>query len=145
MVTLGGDMAILRDVWMPSSQCYFTGPLWPSFEAVIFELKPGLIALVQQRQFGGLPTEGPYEHLLRVLEYSDTVKYHGVRQDVIKCMLFTFSLRDNACAWYQSLPSRSYSWNEISQAFLDKYFPLQKQSAIRDEIFSFVQREGESL
>ncbi|XBI93563.1 hypothetical protein VPH35_030379 [Triticum aestivum] len=59
--------------------------------------------------------------------------------------LFTFSLRDDARAWYRSLPSRSYSWNEISRAFLDKYFPPHKQSTIRDEIFNFVQREGESL
>ncbi|XBJ24325.1 hypothetical protein VPH35_002235 [Triticum aestivum] len=79
------------------------------------------------------------------MEYSDIVKYHGVPQDVIKCMLFTFSLRDDARAWYRSLPSRSFSSNEISRAFLDKYFPLHKQSTIQDEIFSFVQREGESL
>ncbi|XP_037405533.1 uncharacterized protein LOC119268123 [Triticum dicoccoides] len=138
-------MAMLRDVWIPSNQCYFTGLLWPSFEAENFELKPGIIALVQQHQFGALPTEDPYEHLLRVMEYSDTVKYHGVPQDIIKCMLFTFYLRYDARAWYRSLPSRSYSWNEISQGFLDKYFPLQKQSAIRDEIFNFVQREGDSL
>ncbi|XBJ09717.1 hypothetical protein VPH35_014736 [Triticum aestivum] len=57
-------------------------------------------------------------------------------------MLFTFSLRDDARAWYRSLPSRSFSWNKISRAFLDKYFPLHKQSTIRDEIFSFVQREA---
>uniref|UniRef100_A0A3B6JHQ4 Retrotransposon gag domain-containing protein n=1 Tax=Triticum aestivum TaxID=4565 RepID=A0A3B6JHQ4_WHEAT len=76
------------------------------------------------------------------MEYSDTVKYHGVPQDAIKCMLFTFSLRDDARAWYRSLPSRSFGWNEISRAFLDKYFPLHKQSAIRDEIFNFVQREA---
>ena len=83
---------MLRDVWMPSSQCYFTGPLWPSFEAENFEPKPGLIALVQQQQFGGLLTEDPYEHLYRVMEYSGTVRYHGVPQDAIKCMMFSFSL-----------------------------------------------------
>ncbi|XP_044436266.1 uncharacterized protein [Triticum aestivum] len=79
------------------------------------------------------------------MEYLDTVKYHGVPQDAIMCRLFTLSLRDDARAWYRSLPSRSYSWNEISRAFLDKYSPLHKQSAIQDEIFNFVQREGESL
>ncbi|KAM3364370.1 hypothetical protein ACQJBY_014613 [Aegilops geniculata] len=138
-------MSMLRDLWMPSSQCYLAGPIWPSIEAENFELKPGLIALVQQQQFGGLSTEDPYEHSHRVMEYSDTVKYHGVPQDAIMCRLFTFSLRDEARAWYRSLPSRSYSWNEISRAFLDKYFPLHKHSAIRDEIFNFVQRLGESL
>jgi len=119
-------MALLRDLWMPSSQCYITGPVWPTIEVENFERKPCLIALVQQHQFGGLPNEDPYEHLLRVMEYSDTVKYQGVPQEAIKCMLFTFSLRDGARAWYRSLPSRSFSWNEISQAFLDKYFPLHK-------------------
>ena len=119
-------MALLRDLWMPSSQCYITGPVWPTIEAENFEMKPGLIALVQQQQFGGLPTEDPYEHLHRVMEYSDTVKYHGVPQDAIKCMMFSFSLHDDARAWYRSLPSRSFGWNEISRAFLDKYFPLHK-------------------
>ncbi|EMS53466.1 hypothetical protein TRIUR3_28232 [Triticum urartu] len=76
------------------------------------------------------------------MEYSDTVKYHRVPQDTIMCRLFTFSLYDDARAWYQSLPSRSYNWIEISQAFLDKYFPLHKKSAIRDDIFNFVQREA---
>ena len=93
-------MALLRDLWMPKSQCYITGPIWPTIEAENFELKPSLIALVQQQQFGVLPTKDPYVHLLRVMEYSDTIKYHGVPQDVIKCMLFTFSLRDDARAWY---------------------------------------------
>ena len=106
-------MALLHDLRMPKSQCYITGPVWPTIEVENFELKPGLIALVQQQQFGGLPTEDPYEHLHRVMEYSDTVKYHGVPQDAIMWRLFTFSLRDDARAWYRSLPSRSYSWNEI--------------------------------
>jgi hypothetical protein len=60
-------------------------------------------------------------------------------------MLFTFSLRDGAKDWYYSLPSRSYTWGEISQAFLERYFPLHKQSAIRDQILGFAQDGSESL
>ncbi|CAM0873640.1 unnamed protein product [Alopecurus aequalis] len=60
-------------------------------------------------------------------------------------MLFTFSLRDGAKDWYHSLPSREFSWDQISQAFLEKYFPLHKQSAARDQIFIFIQHDGESL
>ena len=139
------DMASVRDLWLPSSLGTMTGPIWPCIEAEHFELRPGLIALVQQHQFRGLPSEDPYEHIHTVLEYSSTLKYQGVSQDAIKCMLFTFSLRDGAKDWYYSLPSRSYTWAEISQAFLDRYFPIHKQIAIRDQIFSFSQRNGESF
>jgi hypothetical protein len=59
--------------------------------------------------------------------------------------VFTFSLRDGAKDWYYSLPSRSYTWGEISQAFLERYFPLHKQSAIRDQILWFAQDGSESL
>ena len=138
-------MALVRDLWLPGSLDTMTGPIWPSIEAKDFELKPGLIALVQQNQFRGLPTDDPHEHIRNVLEYANTIQYHQVSQDVIRCMLFTFSLRDGAKDWYHSLPSREFSWDQISQAFLEKYFPLHKQSAARDQILSFVQDESESL
>jgi len=138
-------MALLRDLWMPSDVWNVTGPVWPAIEAANFELRPGLIALVQQNQFKGLPTEDPHEHIRNVLEYANTVQYHQVSRDVIRCMLFTFSLRDAAKEWYHSLPSREFSWEQISQAFLEKYFPLHKQAATRDQIFSFTQHDGESL
>ncbi|CAM0907828.1 unnamed protein product [Alopecurus aequalis] len=57
-------------------------------------------------------------------------------------MLFTFSLRDGAKDWYHSLPSREFSWDQISQAFLEKFFPLHKQSAARDKIFIFTQHDA---
>ncbi|XP_044412646.1 uncharacterized protein [Triticum aestivum] len=138
-------MALVRDLWLPSSLDTMTGPIWPSIEAENFELRPGLTALVLQNQFRGLPNEDPHEHISNVLEYANTVQYHGVSQDAIKCMLFTFSLRDAAKDWYYSLPSRSYTWGDISQAFLHRYFPLYKQAAIRDQILSFAQDGSESL
>ncbi|XP_044323710.1 uncharacterized protein [Triticum aestivum] len=138
-------MALVRGLWLPSSLDMMTGPIWPSIEAENFELRPGLIALILQNQFRGLLNEDPHEHISNVLEYANTVQYHGVSQDTIKCMLFTFSLRDAAKDWYYSLPSRSYTWGDISQAFLHRYFPLYKQAAIRDQILSFAQDGSESL
>ena len=129
-------MALVRDLWLPNSLDTMTGPIWPPIEAENFELTPGLIALVLQNQFRGLPHEDPHEHICNVLEYANTVQYHGISQDAIKCMLFTFSLRDFAKDWYHSLPSREFSWDQISQAFLEKYFPLHKQAedGIRDRV-----------
>ena len=59
--------------------------------------------MVQQNQYGGLPHEDLNVHLETFLEIADTVKMNGVIEDVIKMRLFSFSLRDKARGWLQSL------------------------------------------
>ncbi|XP_024017966.1 uncharacterized protein LOC112090583, partial [Morus notabilis] len=78
-----------------------------------FELKPTLVNMVQQNQYGGLPHEDPNIHLATFLEICDTVKINGVRAEIIRLKLFPFSLRDRARAWLQSLPSGSVAtWED---------------------------------
>ena len=107
-------MVLVRDLWLPNSLDTKTRPIWPSIEAENFELMPGLIALVQRNHFRGLPTDDPHEHICNVLEYANTIQYHQVSQDIIRCMLFTFSLRDGGKDWYHSLPSKEFSWHQMS-------------------------------
>ena len=59
-----------------------------------FELKPTLINMVQQNQYGRLPHEDPNVCLETFLEIADTVKMNRVIEDVIRMRLFLFSLRD---------------------------------------------------
>ena len=59
-------------------------------------LKPTLINMVQQNQYGGLPHEDHNVHLEIFLEIVDTVKMNEVTEDVIRMRLFPFSLRDKA-------------------------------------------------
>ena len=64
-----------------------------------FELKPALINMVQQNQYGGLAHEDPNIHLATFLEICDTVKMNGITEDAIQMRLFPFSLRDKAQGW----------------------------------------------
>ncbi|XP_022861677.1 uncharacterized protein LOC111382049 [Olea europaea var. sylvestris] len=99
----------------------------PAIAANNFELKPRLIHMVQQNQFGGAPTEDPNAHLGSFLEICDTVKMNGVTEDAIRLRLFSFSLRDKAKAWFQSLPYGSITtWEGLAQKFLTKFFPPSK-------------------
>ena len=64
--------------------------------ATNFELKNGVIPLVQGLGFSGLYNEDPYLHLENLNEIADTIKINGVSRDAICLKLFPFSLKDRA-------------------------------------------------
>ena len=102
--------------------------------------------MVKTTQFGGSPTENPKDHISNFVELCDTFKYNGVTEDAIRLLLFPFSLRDAAKSWLNSLPANSITtWQELCQKFLSKFFPLEKQAKLRNEIVVFAQYDGETL
>ena len=70
----------------------------PTMDANNFELKPALISMLQQSQFGGTPLEDPNLHLSVSLEVFNTLKLNKVSSDAIRLRLFPFSLRHKARA-----------------------------------------------
>ena len=82
----------------------------------------------------------------RFLRMANTVKLNNVRPEVIKLHLFSFSLRDIAATWYESLPSGSVNtWEELVEAYLGSFFPPSLTTERRKEIIVFKQGEDESL
>lgn len=137
---------ILRDCAMPNAGAPSSSIVRPSINANNFELKHGLINIVQQDQFSGLPNEDPNEHLANFLEKCDTIKLSGVDDTSIKLRLFPFSLKDKAKKWLNSNPTDFFTtWKALSQAFLNKYFPPGKTAKLRNDITNFTQPDGESL
>ncbi|KAJ4705035.1 DNA-directed DNA polymerase [Melia azedarach] len=58
----------------------------------------------------------------------------------------SFSLRDKAKGWLNSLPPGSITtWNELAQKFLAKFFPPAKTAKMRNDITSFSQFDMKSL
>ena len=90
--------------------------------------------------------EDPNLHLSVFLEVCDTLKINGASIDAIRLRLFPFSLRDKARAWLHSLPPGSISTcEELTKAFLAKFFPPSKTASLCNQITSFTQREDETL
>ena len=115
-------------------------------EANNFEMKPALITMVQQHQFTGHPSEDPNDNMGRFMRMENTMKLNGVRPDVIKLQLFTFSLRDVSVTWFDSLPVGSVNtWDELVEAFMSRFFPPTLTTERRGEIIVFKQGEDESL
>ena len=108
-------------------------------EAHNFKLKPTLISMVQQSQFGATPMEDPNLHLSVFLEMCDMLKLDGVSTNAICLHLLRFSLRDKA-------PTGSIiAWDELTNAFLAKFVRPSKTISLRNQITTFAQKDDETL
>ncbi|KAI3448699.1 hypothetical protein Pfo_005364 [Paulownia fortunei] len=67
----------IRDYFQPTMNQNYSGIARQSINANNFELKPALISMVQQNQFGESVVEDPNAHLAIFLEIYDTIKTNG--------------------------------------------------------------------
>src|SRR3954464_15919533 len=137
----------LKDYHTSSREGYGPSIVRPPIGQNNFELKPNFISMIQNHvQFYGLPHEDPNQHIANFLEYCDTFKMNGVSDDAVRLRLFSFSLRDKAKAWVQAQPAGAFkTWEELSKAFIYKYFPPSRASQLKNEILGFQQQDGETL
>ncbi|XP_057775478.1 uncharacterized protein LOC130994454 [Salvia miltiorrhiza] len=118
----------------------------PRVNANNFELRAGLITMVQQKQYGGSAAEDPNVHLRQFLELCSTIKMNGVADDIIRLRLFPFSLQDKAKSWYHTLQlGANPAWEEVAHLFLRKFHPPGLTLKLKMDIVQFQQFEGESL
>jgi len=107
----------------------------------IFELKPALINMVQANPFCGKPHEDANDHLQHFLEVCNTFTVKNVTADAIWLRLFPFSLLGKVKQWFYANKSELTTWDKCANAFLKKFFPAGKTSALRGKILSFQQQE----
>ncbi|XP_073056941.1 uncharacterized protein [Primulina eburnea] len=136
----------IREHFRPVINAHYSGIARGTIAANNFLLKPALINMVQQNQFGGAATADPHLHLRTFLEITNTVKINSVSDEIIRLRLFLFSLKDHIRSWLQSLPLGSITtWADLVTKFLSKYFPPAKSAKLKIEITNFRQRELEVL
>ena len=102
-----------------------------------FELKPGLINMVQSNQFCGKPHEDASAHLQHFLEICNTFTISGVSRDAILLCLFPFSLLGRAKQWFYATKEKNITWALCSTNFLAKFFPMGKTNALRGKLQVF--------
>ncbi|CAA7049922.1 unnamed protein product [Microthlaspi erraticum] len=96
-----------------------------------FEIKLGMINLVQNKMFHGLPSEDPIDHLDELDRLCDLTLINGISEDAIKLRLFPMSLADKAHQWEKNLPHGTISTGRTAK--------------LRSEISSFIQRNNETF
>ncbi|GKE82413.1 reverse transcriptase domain-containing protein [Tanacetum coccineum] len=101
----------------------------PEITADNFELKHGLLNLVQNKQFFGHDKEDPHAHIRYFNKITSTMKFPN-----------PFSLEGAARIWLEKEPARSIqTWDDLVSKFINKFFPPSKTTNLRNEITRFQQ------
>ncbi|GJW54880.1 reverse transcriptase domain-containing protein [Tanacetum coccineum] len=118
----------------------------PAITADNFELKHGLLTLVQNKQFFGHDKEDPHAHIRYFNKITSMMKFLNVPSTSVKLILFPFSLEGAARIWLEKEPPRSIlTWDDLVSKFINKFFPPSKTTNLRNEITNFQQRFDESF
>ncbi|KAG7529396.1 Retrotransposon gag domain [Arabidopsis suecica] len=118
----------------------------PAIQNNNFEIKSGLISMIQGNKFHGLPMEDPLDHLDEFDRLCNLTKINGVSEDGFKLRLFPFSLGDKAHIREKNPPHDSITtWDDCKKAFLSKFFSNARTARLRNEISGFSQKTGESF
>ena len=144
-VTMVQDNNKLCDFSNTNNNDFISTPIAPLTNAKSCEIKTALLNLVMKDPFSGLPSEDATTHLNNFGDLCDMQK-KDVDNDIVKLVLFAFSLRDHAKAWFSYLPKNSIdSWNKCKDAFISKYFPPAKIISLRNNITNFKQLDHEHV
>nr|GEX24814.1 reverse transcriptase domain-containing protein [Tanacetum cinerariifolium] len=118
----------------------------PEIAANNFELKHGLINLVQNKQFFGHDKEDPHAHIRYFNKITSTMRVPNVPTSSIKLMLFPFSLEGAVRIWLEKEAPRSIlNWDDLVSKFINQSFPPSKTINLCNEITRFQQRFDESF
>ncbi|GKE53055.1 reverse transcriptase domain-containing protein [Tanacetum coccineum] len=111
-----------------------------------FELKIGLLNLVTAIAFHGFENDDPHSHIRSFTKITQIVKLINVSHDVVKLLLFPFSLEGAARTWLKKEPPNSITtWNDLVSKFVNCFFPPSKTTYLRNEITRFQQRFDETF
>nr|GEW95317.1 hypothetical protein [Tanacetum cinerariifolium] len=79
-----------------------------------FEIKTNLLQLVQVNPYHSFEKENPYTHINNFKRITSTLKFSDVPNDVIKLMMFPYSLEGNARVWYdEEPPNYILTWDDL--------------------------------
>ncbi|GJX45250.1 hypothetical protein Tco_0261926 [Tanacetum coccineum] len=93
-------------LWAPT-EGYGEAIVLPKINADHFEINANLLQLVQANSFYGRESENPHAHINSFQRINSTLRFRNVPNDVIKLMMFPYSLEGAAKTWYEKEPPNS--------------------------------------
>ncbi|GJT51917.1 reverse transcriptase domain-containing protein [Tanacetum coccineum] len=105
-----------------------------------------LRAPIEANPFHGLENENPHAHINSFKRITSTLRFRNVPNDVIKLMMFPYSLEGAAKTWYEKEPPNSIlTWDDLVTKFVNQFFPPSKTTHLKNKISRFSQEFDESF
>nr|GEV22417.1 reverse transcriptase domain-containing protein [Tanacetum cinerariifolium] len=140
------DQRTMAQLLQAPTEGYEDAIVVPAITTDNFELKHGLLTLVQNKQFFGHDKEDPHAHVRYFNKITSTLKFPNVSNTSIKLILFPFSLEGAARILLEKEPPRSiFTWDDLVLKFINQFFSPSKTTNLRNEIINFQQCFDESF
>ncbi|GJZ27468.1 reverse transcriptase domain-containing protein [Tanacetum coccineum] len=118
----------------------------PEINADHFKIKTNLLQLVQASPFHGFERDNPHTHINNFKRITSTLRFRDVSNDVIKLMMFPYSLEGAARIWYDKEPPNSIlTWEDLVTKFVNQFFSPSKTTNLKNEISRFTQKLDETF
>nr|GEZ58759.1 reverse transcriptase domain-containing protein [Tanacetum cinerariifolium] len=113
-IVMMADQRTMAQLLQAPIEGYEDAIVVPAITVDNFELKHGLLTLVQNKQFFRHDKEDPHAHIRYFNMITSTLKFPNVSNTSIKLMLFPFSLEGAAQIWLEKEPPRSiFTWDDL--------------------------------
>nr|GFC46165.1 reverse transcriptase domain-containing protein [Tanacetum cinerariifolium] len=140
------DNRTMEELLQGPTEGYGEAIVIPEINADHFEIKTNLLQLVQANPYHGFERENPHTHINNFKRITSTLKFRNVPNDVIKLMMFPYSLEGNARVWYDKEPPNSIlTWEDLVNKFVNQFFPPLKTTHLKNKISRFTQRFEETF
>ncbi|GJW85759.1 reverse transcriptase domain-containing protein [Tanacetum coccineum] len=104
----------MEELLQAPTEGYEEAIIIPEINADHFEIKTNLLQLVQANPFHGFERENPHTHINNFKRITSTLKFKDVSNDVIKLMMFPYSLEGATRVWYDKEPPNSIlTWDDL--------------------------------
>nr|GEU76078.1 reverse transcriptase domain-containing protein [Tanacetum cinerariifolium] len=90
------DNRTIEELLQAPTEGYGEAIVIPEINADYFEIKTNLLQLVQANPYHGFERENPHTHINNFKRITSTLKFRDVPNDVIKLMMFPYSLEGSA-------------------------------------------------
>ncbi|GJU43510.1 reverse transcriptase domain-containing protein [Tanacetum coccineum] len=109
------DNRTIEELLQAPTEGYGEAIVIPEINADHFKIKTNLLQLVQASPFHGFERDNPHTHINNFKRITSTLKFRGVPNDVIKLMMFPYSLEGAARIWYDKEPPNSIlTWDDLT-------------------------------
>nr|GEZ73668.1 reverse transcriptase domain-containing protein [Tanacetum cinerariifolium] len=139
------DNRTMEEMLQAPTEGYGDAIVVPDILAENFEIRTGLLSLIQENQFHSFESNNPHDHIRSFNRITSTLKFKDVPNDAIKLMLFHIRSREPLKFGTKKNHPVNLDMGDLVSKFVNHFFPPSKTTHLKNEITRFTQKFEETF